>query len=159
VHSQPLYIIDVLKLHDPAALPQSKISCVYICYEAGWVPELFRFWWYRDKCSNAVTDWAIARFELFTATNFQVVVLWVVMPCSNVVEPFGVPCCLHLQGEEGWCRWYPTTSVHGVTSQKNTTWDKTAFASVIQMLRKFLLVRVQVHLYLLHIQEEIQYLC
>jgi hypothetical protein len=37
-------------------------------------------------------------FEAFTSVIFQVVVFWVVMPCSVVVEyhHFRVPCCLHL---------------------------------------------------------------
>jgi len=37
-------------------------------------------------------------FEVFTAMKIQIVVFWVVMPCSDVVgyRRFGGPCCLHL---------------------------------------------------------------
>jgi len=31
--------------------------------------------------------------------KIQVVVFWVVTPCSVVYQHFGRPCCLHLQGE------------------------------------------------------------
>jgi hypothetical protein len=33
--------------------------------------------------------------------NLQVMIFWVVTPCSDVVgcQRFGGPCCLHLQGE------------------------------------------------------------
>jgi hypothetical protein len=43
----------------------------------------------------------IIRSEVFTATNIQVVVFWVLTPFSDVVgyQRFGRPCCLHLQGE------------------------------------------------------------
>jgi hypothetical protein len=42
-----------------------------------------------------------ARFEVFTPMKIQVLILWVVTPCSGVVgyEHFRQPCCLHLQGE------------------------------------------------------------
>jgi hypothetical protein len=42
-----------------------------------------------------------ATFEVFTAMNIQVVVFWVVTPCSDVIgyQRFGGPCCLHRQGE------------------------------------------------------------
>jgi hypothetical protein len=40
------------------------------------------------------------------AMMIQVVVFWVMTPCSDVVgyQRFGGPCCLHLQGEvsEAW---------------------------------------------------------
>jgi hypothetical protein len=58
--------------------------------------------------------------------------------CDVVVgyHCFGGPCCLHLQGEVDWCgvvwcsviewhgplkRRYPTTQLHGVTTQKTST--------------------------------------
>jgi hypothetical protein len=39
-----------------------------------------------------------ARFEVFTAIKIEVMVFWVLMPCSVVVgyQRFGAPCCLHL---------------------------------------------------------------
>jgi len=44
----------------------------------------------------------------------------VVTSCNYVTEyqRFGGPCCLHLQ-EKVTVGWYPTTSLHGVTIQKN----------------------------------------
>jgi len=60
-----------------------------------------------------------ARLEVLTAINTQVVVLWVVTPCSYVVgyQRFGEPLCLHLHGdvklEAEW--------LSGVKVQKTTT--------------------------------------
>jgi hypothetical protein len=53
------------------------------------------------------------------AVKIQVEVLWVVTSCSVEVgyQRFGGPCCHHLQGED------PTTSLHGVITQKNWTWS------------------------------------
>jgi len=44
------------------------------------------------------------RFEIFTAMKIQVVILWVMTPCSDVAgyQCFGGNCCLHLQGEVKW---------------------------------------------------------
>jgi hypothetical protein len=42
--------------------------------------------------------------------------LWLHVVVLLRYRRFGVPCCLHLKG------WYPTTSVHGVTTQKTVTW-------------------------------------
>jgi hypothetical protein len=61
------------------------------------------------------------------AVMIQVEDFWVVTPCSVVVgyHSFRGPCCLHLQGE--WRqhgrlkRWYPPTTLHGVTTQKSST--------------------------------------
>jgi len=54
--------------------------------------------------------------------NFQVEVrgLLGVVPCSVSVgyQRFGGPWCLHLQGENGW---YPTATLHGVTTQKTSS--------------------------------------
>jgi hypothetical protein len=55
---------------------------------------------------------------------------WDVTPCSVAVvhNRFGVPYCLHLQGEmkmeAAWSfeTLYPTTTLHGVTTQKTSTW-------------------------------------
>jgi hypothetical protein len=49
-------------------------------------------------------------------------VFWAVTQYSDVVryQRFGGPCCLHLQGEVK--RWYPTTSLQGVKTQKTATW-------------------------------------
>jgi len=44
-------------------------------------------------------------FKAFTAVTFQVKVFWVVTPYSIVVR-----------------HQYPTTTLHGVTTQKNLTW-------------------------------------
>jgi len=70
------------------------------------------------------------------SVTIQVVVFWVVMPCSVVVgyHCFGRPCCLHFKGEDSFISlWnqrqhgplkclYPTTSLHYVTTQKTSTW-------------------------------------
>jgi hypothetical protein len=47
-----------------------------------------------------------ARFEIFTAVKNQVEIFWVVTLCSVVVGP--LKC---------WC---PTTTLHGVTTQKTS---------------------------------------
>jgi len=61
------------------------------------------------------------RFENFTALMFEVEVLWVVTPCSVVgYRRFGGPCCLHLYLDGHLERWYPTTTLHPVTTQKNS---------------------------------------
>jgi len=41
------------------------------------------------------------RFEVFMMVKIQVEVLWIVMPCNVAIgyQRFGVPCCLHLQGD------------------------------------------------------------
>jgi len=70
------------------------------------------------------------------AVIFQVEVFWVVKTCSFMV---GGPCCLHLQGEAlvsylnttqhhnpedteaRGSSWYPTTTLHGVTTQTTST--------------------------------------
>jgi len=54
---------------------------------------------------------------------FLVEVFWVVTPCNVVVR------CQHFKGhitlkvEAAWTpkRWYPTTTLHGVTTQKTST--------------------------------------
>jgi len=62
-----------------------------------------------------------ASFESFTAMMFQVQVFWVMTSYSVVVgwyQRFKGPCC-----ENGPLqRWYPTTTLHGVTTQKTSTW-------------------------------------
>jgi hypothetical protein len=42
-------------------------------------------------------------FEVFMVIKIQVVVFWVLTPCSVVVgyQHSRGPCCLHLQGEAG----------------------------------------------------------
>jgi hypothetical protein len=52
------------------------------------------------------------------AVKIQVEVFWVVTPCNVAVgyQRFEGPCCLHLQGEVK--RWYRSTTLHGVTTQK-----------------------------------------
>jgi len=58
----------------------------------------------------------------------QVKILWVVTPCSLVVQyqSFRGPCCLQLHFtlkiEAAWLlkRWYPTTTLHGITNQIST---------------------------------------
>jgi len=55
------------------------------------------------------------------AIKIQFMVFWVVVPCNAVVgcHRFGGPCCLHLQ--RGLLkRWYSTTTLYGVTTQKNS---------------------------------------
>jgi hypothetical protein len=44
------------------------------------------------------------RFEIFTAVKIQVQVFWFVTPSGIVggYRCFGGPCCLHLQGEDGF---------------------------------------------------------
>jgi hypothetical protein len=71
------------------------------------------------------------RLEVFTAMKIHVKFFWVVTLCSVVVgyQCFRGPCCLHLQGEvtgSGKTRHryrpgYLTTTLHGITTQKNST--------------------------------------
>jgi hypothetical protein len=61
---------------------------------------------------------------IITVSCSKVEVVWVVTLCSVTVghQRFRSPCCLHLQVE----RWCPTTTLHGVTIQKTSTWNITA---------------------------------
>jgi hypothetical protein len=66
---------------------------------------------------------------------FQVEVFWVVTPCSVVVgyQRFRGSCCRHLHGPLE--RWYPTTTLHGFTTQKTSTLNITSVkASKLVML-------------------------
>jgi hypothetical protein len=58
-----------------------------------------------------------------TWIQFRVHVFWVITPCSVVLgyQLVRGPYCLHLQGPLK--RWYPTTTLHGITTQKNSTWN------------------------------------
>jgi len=53
---------------------------------------------------------------------FEVEEFWVVTQCSFVVgyQSFRCTCCLYFQ-HGPLKRWYPTTTVHGVTTQKTST--------------------------------------
>jgi len=53
---------------------------------------------------------SIAGFEVFTVMKIQVVVVWVVMLCSDVVgyHHFREKCCFHLH----WLSYYITTWHH-----------------------------------------------
>jgi len=53
--------------------------------------------------------------------KIQVVVFWVVTPCSDWYQHFGGPCCLLLQGEGPPKRWYLTISLHGVRTHETST--------------------------------------
>jgi hypothetical protein len=67
---------------------------------------------------------SFVRLEIFTVMKIHVVLL-VMTPYGDVVgyKHFGRPCCLHLQHEDGSPKcWYPTTSLHGVITQKTATW-------------------------------------
>jgi len=57
--------------------------------------------------------------------KIKVEVFWLVTPCSVVVgyQRFRGPCCLHLHPLK---RWYPTTTLNGVTNQKTSTWNVTS---------------------------------
>jgi len=66
----------------------------------------------------------MSRSKIFTATEMEFVVCWVVTPCSYVVgyQSFGVPRCLHLQGSSIFtlkteAAWYSEMLV----SYQNTT--------------------------------------
>jgi len=59
----------------------------------------------------------------------HVMVFCIMTACSVMVGygRFGGPCCLHLHSPWRWKqhasskRWYPTTTLHGVTTQKTWT--------------------------------------
>jgi len=40
------------------------------------------------------------------------------IPCCGGISTFRKTCCLHLQGET----WYPTATLHGITTQRTSTW-------------------------------------
>jgi len=50
----------------------------------------------------------------------QVIIFWVMTPCSGMVG--------YEQSHERWRQqvpskcWYPTTTLHSITTHKNTTW-------------------------------------
>jgi hypothetical protein len=71
--------------------------------------------WYQLIMMLRVID---ASLEAFTAM-FPFEVFWVVTPRNFAVgyQRFGGPCCLHFQE-----RWYPTATLHDVTTQKTSTW-------------------------------------
>jgi len=54
------------------------------------------------------------------ALVIHVKALWVVTVCSVAVgyKHFGGQCCLYLQGEGPLISWYPTATLHNVTTQK-----------------------------------------
>jgi len=66
------------------------------------------------------------------------------MPCTVVIgnQRFRSPCYLHLQGEvkASWTSemWYATTTLHGVTIQKISTWIFTAMEASKLVLSNFL---------------------
>jgi hypothetical protein len=62
------------------------------------------------------------RFEVLMTMKIQVVVCWVVMPCSGVVG-------WKMEVEKSFICWYPTTSLHGVTPQKTLTWSLILFTN------------------------------
>jgi len=73
------------------------------------------------KCSYLLFD-PCATFETFTAVMFQVDIFWVVTSYNIVVryQCFRGPCCLHLW-HELQKQWYPTTILHGITTQETST--------------------------------------
>jgi len=50
-------------------------------------------------CGHSVIKRHSARFLVFKAMKTEVVVYWLMTPCRVVVgyQPFGGPCCHHLQ--------------------------------------------------------------
>jgi len=67
--------------------------------------------------------------KIKTIKELQVEFFSVVMPFSVAVgyQCFKGPCCLYLWRQHGPLKcWYPTTTVHGITTHKNLTWIFTA---------------------------------
>jgi len=64
-----------------------------------------------------------ARFETFTAMKIQVEVFWVVMLCGVVVryQLFRGSWCLIFKQQGPLKCWHPTTTPHGITTQKTST--------------------------------------
>jgi len=64
-----------------------------------------------------------ARFGLSRVMKIQFEFFWIAMLCSIMIgyQHFRGPCCLHHQGGLLKC-WYPTTTLHGITTHKITTW-------------------------------------
>jgi hypothetical protein len=61
--------------------------------------------------------------KLLDTPSYEVEVFWVVTPCNVAVgyKDCRGPWCLCLQSGP-LKRWYPTTTLHGVTTQKTSTW-------------------------------------
>jgi hypothetical protein len=65
------------------------------------------------------TSLADAKFEVFTAVRFQVMVFWVVTPCIDVLR------YLHLHGEDGGSMVFQSTGLlphHYMVSQPRRQW-------------------------------------
>jgi hypothetical protein len=64
-------------------------------------------------------------FQVSTAVEIQVEVYWIMKLCSIVARYgcFGGSCCFQLQGEVHYGppkRWHFITTLHGITTQKNS---------------------------------------
>jgi len=69
------------------------------------------------------SSWCRDLLSTGTALLLDVVVFWVATPYSVVFgyQHFRGPYCLHLQHGPLKC-WYPSTSLHVVTTQKTSTY-------------------------------------
>jgi hypothetical protein len=83
---------------------------------------------YRSYCNYSMQN--INKYEIWglTAVTVLMVVFWAVTPCGLTYgyQCYGGTYCLHLHGWR-WRpyvalkRWYPTVSLHSITTQKPTT--------------------------------------
>jgi hypothetical protein len=68
-----------------------------------------------------------SKFEGFTGIHFKFVVIWFVMPCSDVEgqKRFGGSCCFHLQGEFKMAESWPCETLvsHYVIKRPNNPED------------------------------------
>jgi len=74
--------------------------------------------WRQHKCYDNAVKYAV---------KFQVEVFWILTPCSVVVKH-------QLSGN---LRWYPTTTLHGVTTQKTSSWTFTTVKASSQAINSF----------------------
>jgi len=87
-----------LSMRNSSALILTKFSI----WALQWVRNLGRIY-----DAYVLSDASVYKMRLVTMAMFQVEVLWVVTPCRVMVGML----------------WYPTTTLHGVTTQKTSTWN------------------------------------
>jgi hypothetical protein len=84
----------------------------------------------------------LLKFEIFTAVKIQIEVFWVVMTCSFVVghQRFRGQCfTVRWKQQDPPKRRCPTIILHGVTTQKTSTWIWATLFSLGTVRRKYLL--------------------
>jgi len=68
-------------------------------------------------------------FEVFMAVKIKFVVFWFIAPCRVVVgyQPFGGPCCFHLQGWSVWSELESLYNWRSVGQSVSPSWRRAPF--------------------------------